>query len=248
MYVYCFECGPKRYKQNTKTLRIKACGAYCSLICYHPGCLYNEIQYMKKNQLEKLIGKITIHTSIPTEFLIPIDESINRPELMKDEIDYDYRDIDGKLLWILRRFPDKEFLPIAMNTNKEWVCKRPLIKCLYYAQFLRDDMYSPLLVVEGEKAAEYVRNNTIVDVVSWPGGAQNVRQGDWDLIKGRKVFLWPDNDDPGIFAMIEVEKYLEQNNVVKWLPTGHLPFKSDAADCTVEQINEILEQAGVFSE
>lgn len=74
---------------------------------------------------------------------------------------------------------------------------------------------SSVLVVEGEKAVRKaysaLRSKGIeMAVVTWPLGSSNVLKGDWSLIRGREVILWPDNDEAGISAMMKVKEVLEQ--------------------------------------
>jgi len=59
-----------------------------------------------------------------------------------------------------------------------------------------------VLVVEGEKTADAAKRLfPQYVVVSWIGGSDNVAYTDWSPLEGRNVFLWPDNDTPGLLAM-----------------------------------------------
>ncbi len=59
-----------------------------------------------------------------------------------------------------------------------------------------------ILIVEGEKAALQVAAATNkYSVVTWTGGASACHCTNWDFLKGREVYLFPDNDKPGIEAM-----------------------------------------------
>jgi putative DNA primase/helicase len=68
---------------------------------------------------------------------------------------------------------------------------------------------APVLVVEGEKAAdaaatlfpEYV-------TVTWPGGGKAVGKAEWRALAGRAVAAWPDNDAAGHEAVAAVAKAL----------------------------------------
>lgn len=55
-----------------------------------------------------------------------------------------------------------------------------------------------VLIVEGEKCAD-VAAQTLPSLVcvSWCGGGRAVAKSDWTPLAGRKVVIWPDNDDPG---------------------------------------------------
>ena len=101
-----------------------------------------------------------------------------------------------------------------------------------------------LIVVEGEKAADYV-NGLKADyhAITTPGGANSAHKPDWQTMpEGLPVILWPDNDPNGEKYAGEVMKALQ--NAGKWpakglkriQPPAHWPAKFDAAD--------LIEQAG----
>lgn len=93
----------------------------------------------------------------------------------------------------------------------------------------------PVLVVEGEKAAD-AGSKIFKDryiVTSWPGGAAAVKFVDVKPLKGRKIVLWPDNDAPGFKAMNELADILKTEidvtpDIVQ-VPDG-LPAGWDIAD------------------
>ena len=73
------------------------------------------------------------------------------------------------------------------------VTNRPV----YNLPELLDRPNAPVLVVEGEKAAD--RAKTLPEfaefvVITWSQGASNSRHTDWSVLRGRRVYLWPDND------------------------------------------------------
>lgn len=62
-----------------------------------------------------------------------------------------------------------------------------------------------VLIVEGEKCAD-VATALLPGLcpVSWCGGTGAVAKTDWTPLAGRKVVIWPDNDDVGAAAAVEV--------------------------------------------
>ena len=60
---------------------------------------------------------------------------------------------------------------------------------------------APVLVVEGEKAAD-AATAILPDYVctTWIGGAQSVGTADLSPLAGRSVTIWPDNDPEGVIA------------------------------------------------
>ena len=65
--------------------------------------------------------------------------------------------------------------------------------------------------------------------MSWVGGAANCQNGHWDLLKGREVVIWPDNDKPGIQAAERIAKLIDSADV-SIIDTSSLPEKTDLAD------------------
>jgi hypothetical protein len=72
---------------------------------------------------------------------------------------------------------------------------------LYNLDKLASRPRDPVLVVEGEKAADGAER-IFPDYVSttWPGGAQSVGTADLLPLVDREVTIWPDNDAEGIKA------------------------------------------------
>jgi len=84
-------------------------------------------------------------------------------------------------------------------------------KTLYNLHLLREQPSSPILIVEGEKAADAAKG-ILPDyiVMSWPGGANAVDKADWRPLKGKRVVIWPDNDGPGFKAAEQICKELKK--------------------------------------
>jgi putative DNA primase/helicase len=62
--------------------------------------------------------------------------------------------------------------------------------------------YADVLLVEGEKAADFAaRLLPEFAVLSWPNGSNAIDKIDWAPLAGRFINLWPDNDEPGRKAM-----------------------------------------------
>jgi len=92
------------------------------------------------------------------------------------------------------------------------------------------DLNTPVLFVEGEKAAEACWENGLV-AVSGPGGAAQKDFGrSLDVLRGRNVWLWPDNDTPGRALMAHLRPLLRP--ICRSLRTVQvsLPEKGDAYD------------------
>ncbi len=80
---------------------------------------------------------------------------------------------------------------------------------LYNLEALRDD--SAIIIVEGEKCVEHIKALQTERVpICWPGGAQAVKYADWEPIRGRDVWLFPDHDEPGDECMLWLGNHLTQ--------------------------------------
>lgn len=164
------------------------------------------------------------------------------PEGKKDVIPYTYKKAtkDGisKTGWFWRGFE----------------VKRPL----YNLHELASRPKAIVLVVEGEKTADAAKLLFPQYVVTtWIGGGENVKNADLSPLNGRNIYLWPDNDLPGIHCMFggwsKNEKTgvyrringlveLVQGNFKRIQNSRDFPKKWDVADAdwTPEQAIEYL--------
>ncbi|MFZ3354422.1 MAG: hypothetical protein WA268_26540, partial [Xanthobacteraceae bacterium] len=119
-----------------------------------------------------------------------------------------YPDAAGAVLGYVLRFDppaaDKTFRPLTLWRNattckpewrwESWPPKRPL----YGLQQLAERHSAPVVVCEGEKAADAAAQLLPgFVVVTSPNGSKGAGQGDWSPLKGRVVTVWPDADPPG---------------------------------------------------
>lgn len=150
-----------------------------------------------------------------------------------------YRTAEGRVMgYITRHDPRgcrKQYIPWFYDLDKRaWVNQmieenRPL----YGLDILAQNPSKPVMIVEGEKCADAARAMAghCYAVVSWPGGAQAIRKVDWSPVHGRKLFLWPDNDTPGVQCMESIAELLSDRvaEIKVLYPEGQAE-KWDAAD------------------
>ena len=85
-------------------------------------------------------------------------------------------------------------------------------------------------LVEGEKAADACRDNGLVAVCLGGGASQTAFGVALDPLKGKRLIIWPDNDDPGkVFA----ERISSLFTRAEWV-IPPLPPKADAYDYFLE--------------
>lgn len=148
-----------------------------------------------------------------------------------------YRDTEGRLLgYACRIEPEpgkKDIIPLTYRANtetgevrwKQLAMDEP--RTLYGAELLAENPKAPVILVEGEKAADATR--IIFDgcphiVMTWPGGGKAVKKANWELLRGRVVAGWPDCDSkadprtgmmmpycdqPGMEAMLSISEIAE---------------------------------------
>ena len=168
-----------------------------------------------------------------------------------------YADGQGCTLSYVARFETPEgkvILPLCFGQygagRPQWVWKalpepRPLYN-LPSLPALSDE--ATVLLVEGEKtagAAQVLFSHCAV--LTWSGGAHAVGKADWSPLAGRTVTIWPDNDEPGFKAALEIAALLKSiaASVHIVLPSASLPEKWDVADPAPEgfDLHEALNAA-----
>lgn len=170
---------------------------------------------------------------------------------------WEYRNVNDQLLGYVVRFElpggKKDTLPFTFctdGTRTDWRWQgfgtpRPI----YKIKVLVDKPKANVMIVEGEKAADAAQALfPQLAVITWQGGTNSINDVDWTPLHGRKIILWPDNDDPGKLAMFggwQIPKQgppVEKNGIADFI-RGHASLKTfqlpgkikpkwDAADAT----------------
>ncbi len=226
---HCPNCAAARHKKHLKTCSVIEFSSGQSLKCFHCG-------------MKKFVGsddKIELKGEFET---VQVKEAIAIPHgefpVEDPAITYHpYYRGDTLIMYVARKGTgdDKWIRPFIL-TEDGWMMSDTKGPFLYRSEHLDKDSNKPVLVVEGEKAADRAAEIfTKCDVVSWKGGVANIGAGDWDLISGRRVVLWPDNDAVGIKAMEDLSKILKSPDISLVRPTLLQP-KQDLADSIPQDI------------
>lgn len=175
-----------------------------------------------------------------------------------------YYDIDLSFLGYVCRFEykgnKKEISPLTYRLKNEFTGDQGWAKKgweglhpIYGLQklFLLDEENGnlvptnrPVLIVEGEKTADKAQQLfPKYDVISWQGGARAIHKVYWDVLEGRDITLWPDNDNPGRKAMDEIVSCLMKfpTESLKKVKLGEWQEKLPSGWDLADQVDEPVE-------
>lgn len=182
---------------------------------------------------------------------------------------YDYKDAAGKLAFQVVRYAPKTFRQRRPNPAGGWIshlsCDYP-DKCarqghsplqaatprvLYrLPEITSADPEDPIFIVEGEKDADRLTAERLVATTN-PMGAEKWRTEYRESLHGRRVFIIPDNDEPGrrhaetVRASIEsVVRQAVILNLPDLQPKGDVSNWLDAGHTITELIGLATEAAG----
>ena len=155
-----------------------------------------------------------------------------------------YKTADSAVAFYVCRFDPpggrKEILPLTYWQNitgdKQWRWHGlPEPRPLYNLDQLTARPEAPVLVCEGEKAADAAALLFPDQVcVTSSNGAKSASKADWSPLKGRAVFIWPDNDEPGkAYADSVTQLLLELDakaNVSIMKPIAQAPARNEAGE------------------
>lgn len=142
------------------------------------------------------------------------------PKHSKFSMRWEYRNETGGLLCLVYRFEPKsegerkQFCPLTFcedaKGKREWRWQGlPDPRPLYHLDKLAAAPDAPVIVCEGEKAADAAALLFPDAVaVTMLNGAQSPHKTDWQPLKGRAVWLWPDNDEAGRACMASIADLL----------------------------------------
>ncbi len=214
---------------------------------------------MKLVKLEDVTEPIAPAERSPA--VIPMPEPVALPDELSKMGPWDhlwvYRMPDGQAIGAVARWDaapgrKKEFRPIYWNGEKfisgAFSGGTPPL----YADLLAAQPLAPVLIVEGEKTADAAQKYLPAgwQVTTWPGGAAAWRKTDWSFLDGRRVVVWPDNDEPGLRAADAIRVVLSRHRIPSALVEipPSIPEGWDLGDplppaAKVRAITEIIERA-----
>lgn len=158
---------------------------------------------------------------------------------------YRYTDPQGKLIAEIERY-DWEKDGEAKKTFRPWdVARRkythPETRPLYN---LPNIASAPeIIITEGEKAADALIAQNIDATTAMGGSNAPLEKTDWTPLRGRKVVIWPDNDEAGKAYAERLKTHLEAHGAlavsILSIPSTK-PQKWDAADAEGEDLGALI--------
>ena len=152
-----------------------------------------------------------------------------RPVMTKT---YDYRDEKGKLLYQSCRYEPKAFKQRRPNGKGGWIWSvKDADKVLYDLRRLLKNPDHNVFIPEGAKDCDRLKEAKLIATTNI-GGAKSPWLPEYtETLKGRRVVLIPDNDDPGRERVGRIAReLLGVAKSVKILELPGLPDKGDVCD------------------
>jgi hypothetical protein len=149
-----------------------------------------------------------------------------------------YRHADGRAAFVVVRYKDKNGDKTirqwcAVGEARKWTCTHfPKPRPLYCLPELVAAPDAVVVVVEGEKCADAGASLNLPGVVftAWAGGYNQVASTDYEPLKGRRVVVWGDLDEPGQTAKRTLVPILYQAGAAEVF-TIEAPEKPAKWDC-----------------
>src|SRR5262249_38905844 len=141
---------------------------------------------------EKIVGilGLTMHD------LFPAHEQNSDPPSQIATI-YEYRDVDGTLLFQVVRKKPKGFSQRRPDDGNGWILDTNGVKkVLYLLPMVRVKPEEPVYIAEGEKDVNRLVALGLLATCN-PGGAGKWRDSYSEVLQGRQCIILADNDEPG---------------------------------------------------
>ena len=151
---------------------------------------------------------------------------------------WNYLDDDGRLIAVVYRYDPpggKQFRSWDVKARK---ARAPDPRPLYNRPGIK--AASGVVLVEGEKSADALIGQGICATTAMNGASAPVAKTDWSPLKGKRVSVWPDKDEPGRqYATAASQAVLEAGaaSVAVLTPPADKPDKWDAADAVAEDMD-----------
>lgn len=166
--------------------------------------------------------------------------------------EYEYRDIEGRLSYVVERYPGKKFLQRRPLPGGGWEYNLDGTQKLLYrlpqvTRAISENRW--IFLVEGEKDVHTLEAHGLVATTS-SGGANGWRSELANYLTGARVAIVPDNDDPGRkFAEYAASSLAGHAATVRMVELPGVPPKADVSvylngfGGTVGELKELVTHA-----
>ena len=156
---------------------------------------------------------------------------------------HQYTDVDGNILYVRLRMVnangEKWIRPLSRDDTGNWTqLKEPTFtngKPLYNLHLIAKNPDKPVFIVEGEKCADALVKLGLIATTS--GGAGSANDANWEILSGREVVIWADNDTAGLQYASDVQaKLTSLNATVQQIDIDQLNLlpKGDCVDWIIQ--------------
>jgi len=196
----------------------------------------------------------TLHITPPTRkrepLALPIEEAKKIYteervyELVKDKIPgkivgkWPYHTVSGDIIGIDIRFEadgKKTVLTFWYDGHLRFAKAPVLIYNL--KEVVKNAGKKPILIHEGAKCAEASRNLDGFIPASWSGGSAKAKLADWHILGKSDIYIFPDDDDPGIKAAHKIREQIPQAKIIRPIPAARA-IKPKGAD--IEEALQVM--------
>jgi putative DNA primase/helicase len=156
---------------------------------------------------------------------------VGRPEPRREVKAYDYTDEHGRLLFQVVRYQPKDFKQRRPDGNGGWAWNLHAIEpVLYRLPRLLAHRDQAVVVVEGEEDVHTIEKLGML-ATTGPMGARKWRPSYSEVLRGREVFILPDNDRDGREDVIQkATSLLRAECTVHIIELAGLGEKGDVSD------------------
>jgi len=128
-----------------------------------------------------------------------------------------YKDKDGNILIVDVRFEGgqrkKNVMTFYYDGHNVKSKSYPVI--LFNLDKIAKNPDMPILIHEGAKCAQAAEVIPGFISTAWNGGAKKYKYVDWSVLKGRDIFIWPDDDPPGMEVAYKIkEEYFPNAKII----------------------------------
>jgi putative DNA primase/helicase len=182
----------------------------------------------------------------------------SRPQNIPRTIDktYDYRDENGNILFQSVRYKPKDFRQRRPDGKGGWINNLQGVRLVLYRlpELITSKNDDFVFIVEGEKDADRIVSLG-QNATTNPMGAGKWRGLYNEHLKGKKIIILPDNDEPGRKHAQQVASSLYGTAAgIKIVNLSGLPEKGDVSNWldsneanTIEKLMEIIKAAEIYT-